>query len=374
MDTDTDTGQGKGYRVRALARGVALVALGGIAGGALAAHSADAQGNGAGKVASSAATRSRASSVPVPDDERLRESAINRVKLAVVEVSTDKGLGSGEFIRKDGYVVTNYHVVAGGSSYSVRLNDGSTVGARLVGTDPADDLAVVKINGSNYTTIALGNSSDVKIGQSVLAIGNPLGNANTVTEGIVSARRSVNEGQGMGELLNAIQTSAAINPGNSGGALVDLGGNLVGIPTLNAVDPEFNTPAAGLGFAIPSNRVAFIVPQLIQYGKVVRTGRPFLGVQNTGEVTPAIASQYNLPVDHGVRISVRPGGPAAQAGMPNGAIIVKVGSTNINSYEDLTDALSRYNPGATVNITAVTTQRRQQTYRVRLVERPTNAG
>ncbi len=321
--------QGNQQRLRSLSRGVALVALGGIAGGALVAHySVDARGNVLGvatrDAASSAisnstsnATISRASSnVPVPDDERLRENAIDKVRLAVVEVSTDKGLGSGEFIRKDGYIVTNYHVVAGGGSYSVTLNDGSKVGARLVGADPRDDLAVVKINGGNYTTITLGNSSDVRIGQSVLAIGNPLGNVNTVTEGIVSARRSVNEGQGLGMLLNAIQTSAAINPGNSGGALIDLGGNLVGIPTLNAVDPEFNTPAAGLGFAIPSNRVSFIVPQLIQYGKVMRTGRSYLGVQINGEVTPDIASQYNLPVNHGVRVAVQPNGPAAQAGWP----------------------------------------------------------
>ncbi len=243
-----DRGKGdKGSGGRPLARGAALVALGAIVGGSVAGvYRADAQGTGVGNAApprtrSAGATgRAPGAAVPVPDDEQLRENAITKVTLAVVEVSTDQGLGSGEFIRKDGYIVTNYHVVAGGSRYSVRLNDGSTVTARLVGTDPQDDLAVVKINGSPYTTIALGNSSDVRIGQSVLAIGNPLGNVNTVTEGIVSARRSVSEGQGLGLLRNAIQTSAAINPGNSGGALVDLGGNLVGIPTLNAVDPEFN--------------------------------------------------------------------------------------------------------------------------------------
>jgi len=373
-----DTRQDRGQRLRSVSRGVSLVALGGIAGGALVAHNADAQGIqniAAGtRKATSSATSSRAA-VPVSDDERLRENAISRVRLAVVEVVTDKGLGSGEFITKDGYILTNNHVVAGGSRYGVRLTDGSTVGARLVGTDVTDDLAVVKISGNNYTAIAFGDSSNLRIGQSVLAIGNPLGNVNTVTEGIVSARRSVSEGQNTsGRILNAIQTSAAINPGNSGGALIDLSGNLVGVPTLTAVDPQFNAPASGVGFAIPVNRVKFIVPQLIKYGRVVRTGTAFLGVGSPAEVTPDIAGQYNLPVDHGVRVAVQPGGPAAKAGMPSGAIITKIGSTNVSSYEDVLDALSRYNPGDTVPVTAVTPQRRRQTYRVTLVERPANVG
>ena len=143
------------------------------------------------------------------------------------------------------------------------------------GTDPADDLAVIKITppSKGLTVVQLGNSSKLTVGQDVMAIGNPLGITQTVTNEIVSALgRSVSEGQGGATISNAIQTDAAINPGNSGGALVDMQGHLVGIPTLTAIDPEFNTPASGVGFAIPSNRVATIVPQIISNGSVTPNG------------------------------------------------------------------------------------------------------
>src|SRR2546427_3956588 len=129
------------------------------------------------------------------------------------------------------------------------------------------------------TVATLGDSSQLRVGQEVLAIGNPLGITQTVTNGIVSALgRTISEGQGGATISDAIQTDAPINPGNSGGALVDLQGNLVGIPTLTAIDPEFNTPAYGVGFAIPSNRVKLIVPQIIQNGHVTHTGRAALGI------------------------------------------------------------------------------------------------
>jgi S1-C subfamily serine protease len=206
--------------------------------------------------------------------ETAQEAAIAKVKAAVVEVNvtTQSGsaLGSGVIIDQRGYIVTNNHVVSGAQSIEVVLSDGTHLPAQLVGTDPADDLAVLKITTSKQLTVAtLGDSSKLQVGQDVLAIGNPLGVTQSVSQGIISALgRTVSEGQGGATITNAIQTDAALNPGDSGGALIDLQGNLIGIPTLGLIDPEFNTPANGVGFAIPSNTVASVVSQLIANGHV----------------------------------------------------------------------------------------------------------
>src|SRR2546421_2845627 len=174
--------------------------------------------------------------------------------------------------------------------------------------------------------ISLGDSAKLRVGQDVLAIGNPLGITQTVTNGIISAlNRTVSEGTTI--IPNAIQTDAPINPGNSGGALVDMQGNLVGIPTLVPLDPEFNSPANGVGFAIPSNRVKFIVPQLIDSGKVVHSGRASLGVKLI-DIDPNIAAQNQLAVDHGALIvKVAPNSPAEQAGLKVGDIIAQIDNT-----------------------------------------------
>lgn len=207
--------------------------------------------------------------------ETAQEAAIAKIKAAVTEidVTTQSGsaIGSGVIIDKRGYIVTNNHVVSGAQSITVVLSDGTRLPAQLVGTDATDDLAVVKITTSQQLTVAtLGNSSTLKVGEDVLAIGNPLGINESVTQGIISALgRTVSEGSGGATITNAIQTDAPINPGNSGGALIDLQGNLIGIPTLGAIDTEFNTPANGVGFAIPSNRIAVVVPQLIATGHVL---------------------------------------------------------------------------------------------------------
>ena len=209
--------------------------------------------------------------------ETAQEAAIAKIKAAVTEidVTTQSGsaVGSGVIIDKRGYIVTNNHVVSGAQSITVVLSDGTRLPAQLVGTDATDDLAVVKITTSQQLTVAtLGNSSTLKVGEDVLAIGNPLGINESVTQGIISALgRTVSEGSGGATITNAIQTDAPINPGNSGGALIDLQGNLIGIPTLGAIDTEFNTPANGVGFAIPSNRIAVVVPQLIATGHVLGT-------------------------------------------------------------------------------------------------------
>ncbi len=290
--------------------------------------------------------------------EATREAVITKVQPAIVlvTVTTSNGtaLGSGEIVNKQGYIVTNNHVVSGETAIQVTLSNGTRATAQLTGTDSADDLAVIKITppASGLAVITIGDSSQLKVGQDVLAIGNPLGNTQTVTNGIISAlNRSVSEGQGGATLPDAIQTDAPINPGNSGGALVDMQGNLIGIPTLTAIDPEFNTPANGVGFAIPANRVKLIVPQIIQTGQVTHTGRAVLGV-SVASVDASLASQYNLGIDHGVLItSVVSGGGADHAGLKSGDVIVKVDNTTINDISSLGNALITKNPGDKVTVT-----------------------
>ena len=203
--------------------------------------------------------------------DALRESVAAKVRPSIVEVyvtlTNGAALGSGVIVNSQGYIVTNNHVVSGATTIQVILSNGTKEAAQLAGADAAYDLAVLKIAvpQGGLTAATLGDSTQLKVGQEVMVIGNPLGITQTVTNGIVSAlKRSVSEGQSAPTIQNAIQTDAPINPGNSGGALVDLQGNVVGIPTLTAIDPEFNTPANGVGFAIPANRVKTILPQIVQ--------------------------------------------------------------------------------------------------------------
>ncbi|GCE13833.1 S1C family serine protease [Tengunoibacter tsumagoiensis] len=290
--------------------------------------------------------------------QSVREAVIANVRPAVVQINVSvqggSALGSGVIVDQGGYIVTNNHVVEGAKSIdTVVLSDGTKItDAKLIGTDPSDDLAVIKINPpSNMVVAPIGDSSKLKVGQEVLAIGNPLGNTLTVTNGIVSAlNRNVSEGQGRATIPNAIQTDAPINPGNSGGALVDLEGNLVGIPTLTALDPEFNAPANGVGFAIPGNRVKIIVPQLIKDGKVTHTGRAGLNVR-AADVDQMVQARNNLSVDHGVLITdLTANGAAQKAGLQVGDVIVKVDNTDIVDSASLQDALISKNPGDQVSI------------------------
>ncbi len=200
-----------------------------------------------------------------------QEAAIAKIEPSVVEldVTTAQGqqIGSGVIIDTNGDIITNNHVVNGEQSIKVVLYNGSTEQAQLIGTASADDLAVVRITPFSHMTVAqIGDSSKLTVGQEVLAIGNPLGITETATSGIVSAlNRSVTESTGT-TISNAIQTDAPINPGNSGGALVNLQGQLIGIPTLTAINTESNTPANGVGFAIPSNLVESSLSQILQQG------------------------------------------------------------------------------------------------------------
>lgn len=191
-------------------------------------------------------------------------SVVNGVSPSVVLIQTPDGLGSGVVLDSNGDVVTNAHVVAGATRLAVTLLRGKQVPATVVGTDPLRDLAVVHMTGATPAPATFADSSKIGVGDIVLAIGNPLGLHSSVTEGIVSSLdRNVSEGNGV-TLTSAIQTSAAINPGNSGGALVDLSGDVIGIPTLAALDPDLGgTQASGIGFAIPSNEVKTVAARIL---------------------------------------------------------------------------------------------------------------
>ena len=214
-----------------------------------------------------------------PSADALQETVINvinTVQPSVVEItgqsSQGGSIGSGEILNANGYIVTNEHVVGGFSALAVQLSNGKVYPATLVGKDPQDDLAVVKIQAANLHPINIADSNKVQVGEFAIAIGSPLGLNQSATIGIVSALNR-NAGTSTSRLIGLIQTSAPINPGNSGGALVNLQGQLIGVPTLAAANPETGTAANGIGFAIPSNRVTFIADQIIKFGRVVNSGQ-----------------------------------------------------------------------------------------------------
>jgi Trypsin-like serine proteases, typically periplasmic, contain C-terminal PDZ domain len=225
------------------------------------------QGTSTSSLVTNEVTSTQSSSASI-SSEAQQEAAIARVEPAVVELdvttSSGEAIGSGEIIDAQGDIVTNNHVVSGAQTITAVLNTGKTEQAQLMGTNAADDLAVVRIQPfSQMAHISIASSTQLTVGESVLAIGNPLGITETVTDGIVSAlHRSVAESSSV-TLTNAIQTSAAVNPGNSGGALIDLQGNFIGIPTLTAINTESNTTANGISFAIPATVVANAVQKIV---------------------------------------------------------------------------------------------------------------
>jgi S1-C subfamily serine protease len=293
---------------------------------------------------------------------------IDTVLPSVVEIRTGKALGSGVVFDDKGHVVTNAHVVGSATSFTVFLpGRAKPVSAKLTGVYAADDLAVIQLADPAAARPAIfGRSSDLHVGDIVLAMGNPLGLASSVTNGIVSALgRIVPEPQGGdspgGILADAIQTSAAINPGNSGGALVDLDGQVVGIPTLAAVNPEGGGAAPGLGFAISSDTVRRIAPQLISSGKVTSSGRASLGVRVT-----QVADQQEQPAGAGV-VEVIAGGPAQRAGIKAGDVIVGVAGQPTPTTEALSVVLAGQKVGATVPV-RVLRDGAMQTLQVTLAE------
>jgi putative serine protease PepD len=323
-----------------LIRGAGLAAA--LAGGAL-----SLAGCGGNKPAVSGTAASSNPPVAAQSSAALEQQFVAVVKETqpvVAQIQTDQGLGSGVIFDSKGDVVTNAHVVAGAGAMRVTLADGRQFSARLVGSYAPDDIAVVSVGaGHNLTSAHLADSSKVEVGDIVLATGNPLGLQSSVTDGIVSAiGRTVSEG-GSVVLPNSIQTSAPINPGNSGGALVNLQGEVIGIPTLAAGNPQAGGAAAGIGFAIPSNLVRDIAGQLVRYGRVVNSHRAALGVRladNLGRPGALIAA-------------VQSGGPADKAGIVEGDSIDALNGRTVTSSDDLATILATLEPGRRVGVTVI---------------------
>ena len=269
---------------------------------------------------------------------------IRRTQPQVVQIQTDSGLGSGVIFDAKGNIVTNAHVVGTATQLLVTLADGRRFDARLVGSYPPDDLAVVDIGtGRGISPARFADSTKLAVGEIVLAEGNPLGLQSSVTDGIISALgRNVSEGQGV-VLPSAIQTSAPINPGNSGGALIDLEGQVVGIPTLAAASPQTGSAAAGIGFAIPSNTVTDIAGQIIRHGRVVNSHRAAIGA--------SIASSSSQP--GALIVTVQPGGPASNARINPGDVIEKIDDAPIADATSLGTELAGHRPGDKVTLTVL---------------------
>ncbi len=259
------------------------------------------------------------------------------------ETVPTQGAGTGIVASQDGNILTNAHVVEGARQIRVLLNNGEELPAELVGSDPATDLAVIKVDADNLTVASFGDSDTLLVGDPVVAMGQALGlrGGPTVTSGIVSALDRSIRTQG-GVLENLIQTDAAINPGNSGGALTDMAGNVVGVNTAIAGD------AQNIGFAIAITPARAIVEQLIESGEVIH---PFLGIQMV-ELSPAIASQRDLPVDEGALIfQVVPGSPAAAAGLQENDVITRIQDQKVETASDVSKVINASQPGDRVELT-----------------------
>lgn len=266
--------------------------------------------------------------------------AADQVTPSVVSIQplSGRGLGSGVIVSKNGYVLTNSHVVRGSERVRVTLATGRSVEGAVLGDDPAVDIAIVKLDSTDLPAAVLGDSDELRVGQTAIAIGNPLGFERTVTSGIVSA---VNRNlRGEGALLdNMIQTDASINPGNSGGPLVDGLGRVIGINTAVVSGPY---GGGGLGFSVPINTAKEVLEDILKHGRVVR---PWLGLTYI-LVTPELAKRYDLAADRGAIIAeVVRGGPADRAGIEAEDILLSLGGVQIGQAGDLRAALRERNPG-----------------------------
>jgi S1-C subfamily serine protease len=288
---------------------------------------------------------------PAQQVDRSYEQVVRMVLPSVVQIRTEGSLGSGVAYDTRGDIITNAHVVGDAKRFQVLLSSGGApLDAALVGTYPPNDVAVIRVaDPSKLRPAKFGDSSKLQVGQLVLAMGNPLGYSGSVTNGIVSGLgRTISEpaeGGGPATVIgNAIQASAAINQGNSGGALVDMSGQVIGMPTAAAVDPQVGAPAVGLGFAIPSNAAVDFARQLIKSGKVTNTRRATLEVS----VQTAVDAD-GRPTGVGVA-AVTVGGPASKAGIKPGDVITSVNGTPTPTTVALAEALAQLKPGDTAKV------------------------
>ncbi|MFE9805704.1 S1C family serine protease [Streptomyces sp. NPDC005227] len=339
-------------RVHPLRRRASLALLAGVA-VLVSGCSADEAATGSGRKEGSTTTRA---AVPAAADD-LQDNylkVIKNVLPSVVQIQASGALGSGVVYDDSGRIVTNAHVVGDEKKFTVTTaSDEGELTASLVYAYPEQDLAVIKLDKppQGLKAAVFGDSSKVQVGHIVLAMGSPLGLSSSVTQGIVSATgRTVSEGGSGGgtgaTIANMVQTSAAINPGNSGGALVNLDGQVIGIPTLAATDPDLgNSAAPGIGFAIPASMVRTVADQIIKDGRVTDSGRAALGI--TGRTVVDSASQ-----PAGVAVAqVKSGGAADKAGIEPGDVIVGLDDTAVTSITSLSEALAADKPGDKAKVT-----------------------
>jgi S1-C subfamily serine protease len=283
----------------------------------------------------------------------------------------EQGQGSGFIIDKQGHILTNNHVVEGAQSVEVTLSDRKNYKASVLGTDKAHDIALLQINNApDLQPATLADSTHLMVGQRVYAIGNPFGFQGTMTRGIISALRSVQLPSGM-KIDNAIQTDASVNPGNSGGPLLNSHGEVIGITTMIASNPNGGAEqSAGIGFAIPISTAKAVLDDFARYGRV---RRPSMDVV-TLEISPDLAQQVGLPADYGVLIQrVLPNGAADRAGLHGGSqraylgfmpivlggdLIVAIDGQEVTSKQDLSNALNTHHAGDTITVTVFRGQRR----------------
>ena len=300
---------------------------------------------------------------PFSDDPTLREFFGNRMPQQQQQTPQRvQGVGSGVIVNSDGYILTNHHVVDGALEIKVELTDNRTFTAKLVGSDAPSDLAVLKIDAKDLPVLHLGDSDKVRVGDVVLAVGNPLGIGQTVTSGIVSAKGRTT-GLSDGSFEDFLQTDAAINRGNSGGALVNTTGELIGINS-QILSPSGGS--IGIGFAIPSNMARAVMDQLMKTGKV---RRGMLGV-TIQSVDADLASSLSLPAARGAIVtSVSNGSPAEKAGLKRGDVITAIDKQPVLDNNSLRNLVASKTPGSTVDVTA-SRNGRDQIFQVALTELP----
>lgn len=285
-------------------------------------------------------------SAPVPVDPYIQDFFERFFGQQMPEYQT-KGVGSGFIFDKRGYILTNYHVIDSAEKISVSLPNGKEYDAELVGGDEDLDLAIIKISADeDLPTLPLGDSDKIRIGEDAIAIGNPLGLQNTVTAGVISAtNRSIPKPDGNGNYVDLIQTDATINPGNSGGPLLNIHGEVIGINTAIAVDPQLGS--VNIGFAIPINIAKRFADSVMETGTFQRA---YLGVY-ISDITEELKKSLGLKVDKGAYVQdLVPGGAAEKAGIKVNDVIVEVNGKKIENTDDLTSLLATYPAGNTVEV------------------------
>ena len=312
-------------------------------------------------VRSEVKTMTKVQELPYGNDPMLREFFGKQLpQMQQQQPRIERGLGSGVIVKSNGIILTNNHVVNGASSVKVDLPDKRTFEAKVIGTDPPSDLAVLKIEAADLPTLTLGNSDDVRVGDVVLAIGNPLGLRQTVTGGIISAKGR-QTGISDGSFEDFLQTDAPINQGNSGGALVDLNGELIGI---NSQILSTSGGSIGLGFSIPSNMAKTVMAQLIKDGKV-RRGMIGVGIQ---DVNSDLAENFGLKEVRGVIVnSVSPNSPAEKAGIKQGDVILNINDVIINDGNELRNRVAQTAPETEITV-GISRGGNQQSVKVKLSE------